>query len=417
MLSEVQKLSGRAAEKKIGELKGDEIAMSFFKYALDPQITFGMTLPDSYPDFDSAYDKELSTKWGKLFTLLDDLRHNRRKSTAMAAVKDLDRHYPEVRPILRRVINKDLRLGLGPAKINKIFPGLLQIFKVQLASEGNIDKLEFPMFVEPKLDGVRCIAVIKDGRVTLFSRSGKIFQNFRVIEEKLLEICKTDRMVYDGEIISRDFQTLMTQTNRLEENASVSPIEIRFAIFDGMTYSEFVNHKCRLSMIQRRTKLLKTLNPDPSLQVVLVESTKVNSMEQFLDQYRLRVEQGFEGVMVKNNGNYRFSRSKNWLKFKPTCSEDLKVVDFVEGTGKFRETLGALVVEVEQEVENPLKNGKKAYLTTKVNVGSGFSDADRQEIWANRNYYRGMKAEVIYQERTKDGSLRFPRFKCWKDEE
>ena len=80
-------------------------------------------------------------------------------------------------------------------------------------------------------------------------------------------------------------------------------------------------------------------------------------------------------------------------------SDEFKIIDFEEGDGKYKGTLGKVIVDV---------NG------VAVGVGSGWTDADRSEIWGNKDKYLGNLIEVRYQEKTKDNSLRFPTVKGFR---
>jgi DNA ligase-1 len=96
---------------------------------------------------------------------------------------------------------------------------------------------------------------------------------------------------------------------------------------------------------------------------------------------------------------YCFGRSDAVVKVKAFNDVDLRVTGFLEGRGRHKGSLGAILVNF---------NG------VKVRVGSGFGDTDRAEVWADKEKFLGMTAEIRYQEITPDGSLRFPTFVCWR---
>jgi len=100
---------------------------------------------------------------------------------------------------------------------------------------------------------------------------------------------------------------------------------------------------------------------------------------------------------------YECKRSDFWMKWKPTITVDLNIVGFEEGTGRNAGRLGAIVCEGED-------NGR----TIRVNVGSGFSDSDRDEYWLNRDTILGdvveVQADAVTQNQDGSYSLRFPRF-------
>jgi DNA ligase-1 len=122
------------------------------------------------------------------------------------------------------------------------------------------------------------------------------------------------------------------------------------------------------------------------------------------------VKAGYEGIMVKDpESPYETKRTASWLKIKPFIEVSLTVVGFEEGTGKNVGMLGAVIFEGEDD-------GRFIH----VNVGGGFSDEERDEIWVNRDKYMGfigeVRADVLTQDRnsTDVWSLRFPRFKGWR---
>jgi DNA ligase-1 len=121
------------------------------------------------------------------------------------------------------------------------------------------------------------------------------------------------------------------------------------------------------------------------------------------------VAEGFEGIMIKSlDAPYECKRSDSWMKWKPTISVDLNIVGFEEGTGRNAGRLGAIICEGED-------NDRRI----RVNVGTGFSDALRNEYWASRNDLLGhlveVQADAVTQNQDGTYSLRFPRFLRFRD--
>jgi DNA ligase-1 len=104
---------------------------------------------------------------------------------------------------------------------------------------------------------------------------------------------------------------------------------------------------------------------------------------------------GFEGAMIKPlDSKYECKRSYAWQKAKLFQSDEFRIIDFEEGDGKYKGTLGKVIIDV---------NG------VLVGCGSGFNDNERFDIWSNKDKYLGKWIEVQYQEKIeKTGSLRFP---------
>ena len=103
---------------------------------------------------------------------------------------------------------------------------------------------------------------------------------------------------------------------------------------------------------------------------------------------------------------YEVKRSKHLLKVKHTEEHVLTVIDMIEGTGKYEDMLGALIVD---------------YKGNKVGVGSGFTDHYRQVILANKDKFIGLEIEIdTFGESTNQYggvSLNCPVFKRFVGEE
>lgn len=245
------------------------------------------------------------------------------------------------------------------------------------------DKIKFPVAVEHKLDGVRCIAVKENGVVDLFSRNMKLFSNFVELAEYLTKEMP-DNTVWDGEIISDDFQKLMTRVHALEgKNDDVS---VEYRVFDTLTIPEWNAGRSDRPYRERND-----------------EHFIANNEDDLRFFYQEALAQGFEGVMVKNlESPYISGKSNYWLKLKPVDSADLYIMGFVEGKGKHKGKLGALLCE---------------YGKVEAKVGTGFTDAQRVRMWESQWKLLGKMVEVEFQSVTKPNkkgkvSLRFPTFKC-----
>jgi DNA ligase-1 len=162
-------------------------------------------------------------------------------------------------------------------------------------------------------------------------------------------------------------------------------------------------HK-RIEWLEKsKEQLLKTscLRIMPGLDVNLDTAEGHDIMNRFAQD---AVAQGFEGIMIKSvDAPYECKRSDSWMKWKPTITVDLNIVGFEEGTGRNAGRLGAIICEGDD-------NDRRIC----VNVGSGFSDAVRDEYWANRNQLLGhlveVQADAVTQNQDGSYSLRFPRF-------
>ena len=313
----------------------------------------------------------------------------------------------------RRILIKDLRCGVSEKTINKIKKNAVPIFECMLAHDGakHEKKLVGKKLLEPKFDGARCLTVVnaENRTVTQFTRNGNVLENFGHITaelEKHIDLFERSYVI-DGEMVSSSFQALMKQVHRKE---NVQAGDAILMAFDIIPLAEF---KLGFSTMgqRRRSALLRNFKHvfDKCGNIELTEQkeidldTYVGELE-FKEFNRNMIEQGFEGIMVKDvDAQYECKRSHSWLKIKPFIEVSLEVTAVEEGTGRNEGRLGALVCEGTDD-------GK----SIQVDVGGGFSDDQRKEFWFNKDSVPGQIVEVRADAITlnQDGtySLRFPRF-------
>ena len=314
----------------------------------------------------------------------------------------------------RRILIKDLRCGTGAKLINKVKKGTIPLFECMLAHDGakHPKKITGECMVEYKYDGVRVIAIVQNGSATLHSRNGKILANFPHIEEALSKP-EFEGLVFDGEVMSEDFQSLMKQVHR-KEGAQTE--DAYLAVFDMLTLAEFKAGGTTKNAEVRRARLIEldhaNLLPN-SIRIVDAYSVNFDTDEgkaEFDKLNKTALAEGYEGLMIKPiDQGYKCKRSHAWLKVKPFIEVTLSVVDVEEGTGKNAGMLGALVVEGEDD-------GKFFQL----NVGSGLTDDMRKDVWAVKDSVIGQLVEIRADAATQSQdsedvwSLRFPRFKTFR---
>ena len=311
----------------------------------------------------------------------------------------------------RRILIKDLRCGVTHKTINKHSEMKVPVFECMLAddSKKHEKKMVGDVYVEPKLDGVRVITIcdVDKDEVKMFSRNGKELTNFPKILEQFDSMLDqmAESMVFDGEIMSDDFQTLMREIHR---KGGAKTDDAVLNIFDIIPLWAFKEGGYSASLQKRKEMMDEYEYPS---NISKVEYVKMNlsdddGQKQFADYNKLCIDKGFEGIMIKPmDGPYECKRSSLWLKVKPFIEVSLKVVDTEEGTGRNVGKLGALVVE-----------GTDLDKFIKTNVGSGLTDADRETFWKAKDKLIGqiveIRADAITQNQDTDNewSLRFPRF-------
>lgn len=332
----------------------------------------------------------------------------------------------------RAVLRKDLRAGISDKTINKICKATkfeVPIFGCQLAtnSEGR-PEMKGIKRLEPKLDGVRVLMLItlqSNGidQATCYSRNGKVFENFTHIESQILstirKLCSVTGnlleggFIFDGEVIGNTFQELMRQARR-KDNAQAD--DSVYNIFDIVPLAEF-DRGCwneplskRITILEKMRPIIDTLPNVELLPHIMVDLDTAAGKDQLQRYATDMVKKGFEGIMIKDVGAaYECKRNTFWMKYKPVHDYDLTVIGVEEGTGKNVGRMGALVCE-------GVDDGKHIV----VNVGSGYTDLERQTYWNDTNLVIGQSAvilaDAITQNQNGTYSLRFPRFKTFRDD-
>jgi DNA ligase-1 len=359
--------------------------------------------------------------WPRFWALLEALRtRSITGHAARDAIESISQEFDseEWNGLCRRVIIKDLRCGISEKTINKVVGKTewkIPTFTCQLATDSNdhASKMTGIKRIECKLDGVRVLALCTKNTVTLFSRNGKQFENFPDIEEQLnrvkhrISLETKGPFVLDGEIVGESFQALMKQAQRKD---NVKTKDMNYYIFDVIPLADFERgfwnaqqHKRTLLLETNKQEIEKEANLRvmPGMDVDLDTAEGQDIMRRFAND---AVVAGYEGIMIKAvDAPYECKRSSFWMKWKPVMTVDLNIVGFEEGTGRNSGRLGAIICEGVDNDRN-----------IRVNVGSGLSDADRDEYWGARNDLLGRVVEVaadaVTQNQDGSYSLRFPRF-------
>ena len=347
--------------------------------------------PDVQPNLKAAYDPYIHyyiTKWmhgagqeqfSHLTWLILEQLADRKLSGAEAqnVVNEHTRGLSwQSAELFNRILKKDLRMGMGTKTINKVFPGLIPVHDVMLAKLFDVNRLKFPCFGSPKIDGVR--AKFKGGK--FYSRNGHEYVGLGHLIDEIKGIDEE----LDGELIvhGRTFQ----ESSGLIRNYDLTP-NAEFHIFDVPTL--------KVPFIERLT-IISDIDYVTSSCIKPVIHNPLQNKDQVMDYYDGCREIGYEGTVIKPYDYvYKGTRSYNWMKMKPTETVDLKVIDIYEGKGKYTKQMGGVEV---------LYKGKRN------RVGGGWSDKQRNDFWCEPMDIINKTIEVWFMEETDEGNMRHARF-------
>jgi len=419
VISALQDHPSRLNKEAIIQAQAEAGNTEFFegvRLALNPFVTFGVKKVPEKSDEDGA-----GLDWDSFsLAITGFVNRDVTGNTAKAMLKTMmsaatKRQWNDW---YRRILIKDLRCGVSEKTVNKVlkkFPKIesVPVFSCQLAygAEEQSKKLSGHKLIEVKLDGVRVITVVyPEGRVDQYSRNGKELVNFEHIKEQFSAVaeCLNQPMVFDGEIMSSSFQDLMKQVHR---KSNVKAGDAVLHLFDMLPLADFERGVCKAKQIDRSHELVAWYSDNftalPNVQVLSQEMVDLDTeqgQKRLSEINQIAIDGGYEGIMIKEpNAKYECKRSFSWLKQKPWIEVSLSIREVEEGTGRNLGRLGAFVCEGED-------GGK----LIRVNVGSGYSDSQRDEFWAGRDTLLGqvveVRADVISQNQDGSYSLRFPRF-------
>jgi len=235
--------------------------------------------------------------------------------------------------------------------------------------------------VYPRLGGVRCVAIPEEGNYFLFSEEGKKLI-FPRITEVLDKYFGNTGLVFDGEITTVDL-------NNQES--------LKYNIFDSIYSEELITDiAVKEPLYKRYNRLLDVLSLIRSDFISMAYHVLLEDKKDILDFYKYCLEEGFESIILKKFYSL-YDKENTWFEKKPTKVFNLSIVSCNEGVGRKSGVLGSFSVNF---------NG----LIEKV---SGMKYYQRKEFWKNREKLLGKKIVVEAEDVKKDGSLMFPRFKCF----
>ena len=353
--------------------------------------------------------------WNDFKSFLDTLAEKKSATDKdVLAIKTFIDKYEEA-DFLKMVLFKDLRLNMNIKKFQKVWPNFCVEPQVQLAQKFEGVKYPYSLYSR-KLDGLR--AYYKDG--VAISRTNKPHKTEPLahITAQLKQFVDYDTWVYDGEIIylnpdgTEDFTKAISLAR--SDNRTPECDNLYYCIFDMIQKEAFENKtpdvatfkdeytrmKAHLGIVEEKRDWYVTSQPN----ILLLKQVDETGLEELQQD---RIKYNYEGIMIRNaDAHYEYKRSNNIRKIKEMQDTEVKLLGMEAGTGKFANTLGAMVAD---------------YNGYELKIGSGFSDEQRKHYWQHRDEYVGKYVKVKYFEKTVNQqggeSLRFPIFLCFRDPE
>jgi DNA ligase-1 len=269
-----------------------------------------------------------------------------------------------------------------------------KFFEPMLAKDAKESKdLTFKVrtFVQPKLDGLRCIN--QDGK--LMSRNGKPYVACPHLEQS--------DTTFDGELYTHQYKddfnkivSLCKKQKPTPEELAESEAKVEMWVYDYPSHNGVFSERYKALMEYWSQNL------DKFKGIKIVDTWEVKSWDEIKKYHEIFLGKGYEGTIIRLDlGPYENKRSKQLLKYKDFIDEEFKIIGAEEGTGGRTGTIGYFIM---QHDKNPNQ-------TFKSNVKGDFDYL--KDLWKNHKKYIGKSATVKYFQRTPkqaDGTGDVPRF-------
>lgn len=262
--------------------------------------------------------------------------------------------------------------------------------------EGREDRVVYPVDVQPKFDGLRCIAFKDNGIVKLMTRQGK-FYNLPHIAAELGPFMDADT-VLDGEVYIHGvpLQKINSYAKKLKPETS----KLQYYIYDVPQYK---GDEAK-PWAERNKDLDDMFSKYTGTLLVKVKATRAATAADVFTQQKLYIADGYEGAIVRTlEGIYcNNHRSYDLLKVKTFQDEEFKVVSVKSGVGKME---GCAIFMCETDDKKQFE----CVMSTTME--------ERKEYFNTKEKWVGKELTVRFFDYTEDGIPRFPVGKVFRLDE
>lgn len=263
-------------------------------------------------------------------------------------------------------------------------PDILPLPMLAKKYEDRKDRLTFPVYTQPKLNGQR---MLFDGKKA-WSRGGK-----EIIPEVVQHLqCDTNGMILDGELILPGNQLLQETMKAVKKYRPGVSETLLYVVYDIV--DESLNFGDRHQKLKDWWEEYSEGRRD--LPIIHVRTNYVLSHESIREMHKTYVTEGYEGTMVRdpNGEGYRIGyRSNQLLKYKDFVDSEFRIVDVIDGSGKF-EGAAIFVCETEDGVQ--------------FNCAPEGTMEHRRSLYEGRDNHIQKYLTIRYQELSNDGVPLFP---------
>lgn len=432
-----------STNEKLAILKShadNETLKTVYRLAYHPRLQYGIKKIPIVEEYKPSIELKTALDFLEFTLSVRKITGNKAIEALRQVLTDLPKSDSEV---VERIIKRDLNCGASSTIANKVWKNLIPKQPQMLASSMSqkaLDEIKYPAMAQLKADGARCFAEIRGDKledVILLSRAGNEYHGLNSIKKELIEYTKSYREVHgpvmvDGELVCLEGYSAskpVTLENMFDEVTGTAKIEdhrtaisrsetngiankslkntisdqesrrMSFQVWDLVPLKAIYENEKSQEYYARFNTLCEIFKP--SNRVFVIESTIVNNLDEAKAIYKNYVEQGLEGIILKNTfAVWENKRSKHLVKFKEEITVDLRIVG-VQEHSKNPNKLGAVFLESEDKLIR-VKCGSGFTDTNEIKVEGvwkyiPYSDRDelnREMLWANQDDLIGTIAEI-----------------------
>ena len=427
IIEQITNASGSLEKESIIRNNSDnELLKRVFRMTYSKRLQYYIKKWPHFDSEDSFYTLEEGLDFLENKLAKREITGNAAISALVDIMKNMNAHDVEV---LTKVLKRDLRCGASVSIANKVWKKLIPEQPQMLASsssEKTLANIKYPAYAQLKADGARCFAEIRGDDlddVVLLTRSGNEYFGLDKLKRQLIDMTKEVRehhsggVMIDGELVyhetidtepdnslfemfdeTKDYPELskakeFKQVNRTESNGLANKSikdTISEAEAEGMYFQ--VWDYVPLDIVYEKTKLksdtydirFKDLSDmvEGFDKLILIENHIVNNLQEARAIYKMYVEMGLEGIILKNiNSYWENKRSKNLVKFKEVITVDLKCVGSYEHRKQPGKLGGLMFVSEDGRIT--------------VNAGSGLKDKPKEKHELDRTHLWNIKDSII----------------------
>ena len=411
VIKELQETSG--SNDKISVLKANaenDVLKWYLRQALCPSISYYFT-SKTFPKSNMVGAEEFT--YSAICLLAQSLSNreitgNEAKRRVASMLDSLDEEGQE---LLRMMLLKDIRAGIGVSTVNKVWPGLcLQVpyQRCSLPAERTLKHFPDGKLAIVQLKGDGMFAAMVRSTKEMFTRNGSKFPSW--LAPYLLQYPnKLEGGVFEGELLcSRDGKLLPRKEGNgiinsiLQGGELPHSVDIEYHVWNELTEehwaagSTFIDYDTSFGCTVQSVELLG------SSRVKVIEHAYFETLEQAMVFNEIQLSKGLEGSVMKTlSHKWRSGTSSECVKLKKTKEVDLIWYDSKQGTGKHCSRLGAMLL-------------KSSCGKLEVKCGTGFSDAEREMLWDFKQMLPCIVTvaanDVISSKGKESASLFLPRF-------